>query len=61
MRHANKKLKINTIDPFNPSFNEGDPVLTYDHKHDKLGAGKLDSMWCAPYTISCVLEKGAYE
>ena len=43
------------------SFNEGELVLTYDQKHDKLGAGKLESMWHGPYIVSCVLEKGAYE
>ena len=43
------------------SFNEGDVVLTYDQKHDMLGAGKLESMWHGPYVISHVLEKGAYE
>ena len=43
------------------SFNEGDLVLTYDQKHDKLGVGKFESMWHKPYIISCVLEKGAYE
>ena len=43
------------------SFNEGDLVLTYDERHDKLGAGKFESMWNAPYIISRVLEKGVYE
>ena len=43
------------------SFNEGELVLTYDQKHDKLGVGKLESMWHGWYIISCVLEKGAYE
>ena len=43
------------------SFNVGEMVLTYDHKHDKLGAGKLDSIWHGPYIISHVLERGAYE
>ena len=37
------------------SFNEGDLVLTYDQKHDKLGAGKLESMWHGNYIISRVL------
>ena len=40
------------------SFNEGDLVLTYDQKHDKLGAGKFESMWRWPYIVSHVLEKG---
>ena len=35
--------------------------MTYDQKHDKLGAEKLESMWHGPYIISRVLEKGAYE
>ena len=43
------------------SFNEGDLVLTYDQKHDKLGEGKFESMWHGPYIVSRVLEKGAYE
>ena len=37
-------------------FNEGDLVLTYDQKHDKLGKGKLESMCYGPYIISKVLE-----
>ena len=43
------------------SFDQGDLVLTYDQKHDKLGIGKFESMWHGPYVISQVLEKGAYE
>ena len=43
------------------SFNEGDMVLTYDQKHDKMGAGKFESMWHKTYIISRVLEKGSYE
>ena len=43
------------------SFNEGDLVLTYDQKNDKLGARKFASMWHVPYIVSHVLEKGAYE
>ena len=26
-------------------FNEGDLVLTYDQRHDKLGKGKFETMW----------------
>ena len=26
-------------------FNEGDLVLTYDQRYDKLGKGKFESMW----------------
>ena len=36
-------------------------VLTYEQKHDKLGAGKFKSMWHEPYIINLILEKGAYE
>ena len=43
------------------SFDEGDMVLTYDQKHDKLGEGKLESMWHGPYIVSLVLEKKSYE
>ena len=43
------------------SFNEGDLVLTYDQKHDKLGVGKFESMWHGLYIVKRILEKGAYE
>ena len=43
------------------AFNEGNLVLTYDHRHDKLGKGKFDSMWYGLFFINKVLEKGAYE
>ena len=42
-------------------FNEGDLVLIYDQKHDKLGKGKFESMWYGPFIISKVLDKGAYD
>ena len=42
-------------------FNEGDLVLTYDQRHDKLDKGKFESMWYGPFIVSKVLEKGAYE
>ena len=42
-------------------FNEGDIVLTYDKRHEKLGKGKFESMWYGPFVISKVLEKGAYD
>ena len=48
-----------TVEP--RSFNEGDLVLTYDQKHDKLGPSKFESMLHGPYIVSHVLEKGAYE
>ena len=43
------------------SFNEGELVLTYDQKHDKLGAKKFESIWHGPYIVRHFLEKGAYE
>ena len=33
-------------------FNEGDLVPTYDKNHDKLGKGKLESMWYGAYIVS---------
>ena len=43
------------------SYDEGDMVLNYDQKHDKMGVGKFESMWHGPYIINRILEKGAYE
>ena len=43
------------------AFNEGDLVLTYDQRYEKLGKGKFESMWYGPLIISKVLEKGAHE
>ena len=59
-REAHKRrMKIQYDRNVQPhSFNEGDLVLTYDHKHDKLGAGKFESMWHGPYIVSRVLGKG---
>ena len=48
-----------SIEPRN--FNIGDLVLAYGQMHDKLGVGKLESMWHGTYIVKCVLEKGAYE
>ena len=42
-------------------FNEGDTVLTYDQKHDKICRGKLESMWYGPFIVSKVLKKGDIE
>ena len=42
-------------------FNEGDLVLTYDQRHDKLGKGNFEPMWYVPFIVSKVLEIGAYE
>ena len=43
------------------SFQQGDLVLTYDQRYDKLGKGKSESIWHGPYIVNKVLEKGAYE
>ena len=42
-------------------FSEGDLVLLWDQPKEPLGAGKFNPMWCGPYVVKCVLEKGAYE
>eukprot|EP00253_Pinus_taeda_P025627 PITA_25627 len=42
-------------------FSEGDLVLLYDQESDKLGVGKLKSLWMGPYIVKRVLAKGAYE
>ena len=42
-------------------FNEGDLVLTYDQRHDKIGKVKFESMWYGPFVVSRVLDKGAYK
>jgi hypothetical protein len=42
-------------------FPEGDFVLLYDQDRDLLGVGKFEPMWCGPYIVKRVLEKGAYE
>ena len=58
----NKHIKAQYDKSIQPHiFNEGDLVLTYDQKHDKLGKGKFESMWYGPFIISKALEKGAYE
>jgi hypothetical protein len=42
-------------------FFKGDLVLLYKKDHDLLGAKKFEAMWCDPYIVTRVLEKGAYE
>ena len=57
-----KHVKVQYDNSVQPrAFNEGDLVLTYDQRYDKLGKGKFESMWYGPFIISRVLEKGAYE
>ena len=43
------------------SFNEGDMALAFDQNHEKLGAGKIESMWNGTYIVGRVLDKGTYE
>ncbi len=57
-----KQVKTHFDQTVHPrSFVEGDLVLLYDQANDKLGAGKLESMWLGPYIVNKVLQKGAYE
>ena len=42
-------------------FSEGDLVLLWDQPKEPLGEGKFNPMWCGPYLVKHVLEKGAYE
>jgi len=32
-------------------FSKGDLVLLYDQDYDKLGPGKLKSLWMGPYIV----------
>eukprot|EP00253_Pinus_taeda_P025636 PITA_25636 len=41
-------------------FSEADLVLLYDQESNKLGAGKLQSLWMGPCIVKQVLAKGAY-
>jgi hypothetical protein len=38
-----------------------DLVLLYEQDRDLLGAGNFEPMWCGPYIVKRMLEKGAYE
>ena len=42
-------------------FSQGDLVLLWDQLKEPLGTGKFNPMWCGPYMVKHVLEKGAYE
>ena len=42
-------------------FSEGDLVLLWDQSKEPLGVGKFNPMWCGPYVVKRVLEKGSYE
>ena len=60
MRHIKKHVKAQYDKSIQPHvFNEGDLVLIYDKRYDKLGKGKFESMWYGPFVISKVLEKGS--
>lgn len=57
-----KRVKAHFDNIIHPhSFVEGDLVLLYNQVKDKLGAGKLESMWLGLYIVKRVLQKGAYE
>ena len=60
---AHKKcIKVQYDKSIQPhAFNEGDLVLTYDQRYDKLGKVKFESMYYKPFVISKVLEKRAQE
>ena len=42
-------------------FSEGELVLLWDQPKEPLGVGKFNPMWCGPYIVKRVLEKGTYE
>ena len=42
-------------------FSEGDLVLLWYQPKEPLGTGNFNPMWCGPYVVKRVLEKGAYE
>ena len=42
-------------------FSEGYLVLLWDEPKEPMGEGKFNPMWCGPYVVKHVLEKGAYE
>ena len=39
------------------AFNEGDLVLTYDQRYEKLGKGKFESMWHSPFDFQSFRER----
>ena len=54
-----KHIKVQQDKSIQPQvFNEGDMVLTYDQKHDKLGKGKLESMWYGPFMVRKSFKEG---
>eukprot|EP00253_Pinus_taeda_P033022 PITA_33022 len=63
MNEAHKKrVKMQYDKSVRPRvFSEGDLVLVYDQDKDTLGVGKFKPMWCSPFIIKRVLEKGSYE
>jgi hypothetical protein len=57
-----KKMKSQYDKSIHPlTFAEGDLDLVYDQAHDKLGTGKLESLWHGPYIMKHVLHRGTYE
>ena len=51
-----KRIKVHYEKFVQPhAFNEGDLVLTYDQRHEKLNKGNFESMWYGPFVVSKVL------
>ena len=47
-----KRIKAHYDKSIQPhAFNEGDLVLTYDQRYDKLGKGNFESMLYGPFTF----------
>ena len=62
MRYTKKCIKAQYDKSVHPRvFNEGDLVLTYNQRHDKLGKRNFGSMWYGPFIVNKVLQKGSYE
>ena len=58
-KHHIKDQYDNSVCP--RKFSEGDLVLLWDQASEPSGAGKFNPMWCGPYVVKRVLEKGSYE
>ena len=57
-----RRVKVQYDKSIHPRvFSEGDFVLLWDQPKEPLGAGKFNPMWCGPYMVKHVLEKGSYE
>ena len=57
-----RRVKVQYDKSIHPRvFSEGDLVLLWNQLKEPLGVGKFNPMWCGPYVVKCVLEKGGYE